>query len=115
MLLMVGQSFNKFSIFVQDIDGTGKLPPIVVVGNKCDLEEQRVVSQAEGEALSKSFGPSATFIEASAKANIGIDNVSIYITIQIHNKIFSYFISRYQLSGNMVLLTYRYTHTALNS
>ena len=89
--------------FVQDIDETGKLPPIVVVGNKCDLEEQRVVSQAEGEALSKSFGSSSTFIEASAKANIGIDNVSIYnITIQIQNKKISYFISRYQLSGNMM-------------
>ena len=50
----------------------------MVVGNKCDLEEQRVVSQAEGEALSKSFGPSSTFIEASAKANVGIDNVSTY-------------------------------------
>ena len=61
---------------VQDIDGSGKLPPIVVVGNKCDLEELRVVSQAEGEALSKSFGPSSAFMEASAKANIGIDNVS---------------------------------------
>ena len=60
----------------QDIDGSGKLPPIVVVGNKCDLEEQRVVTQAEGEALSKSFGPSSAFMEASAKANIGIDNVS---------------------------------------
>ena len=51
----------------------------MVVGNKCDLEEQRVVSQAEGEALSKSFGPSSAFMEASAKANIGIDNVSIHI------------------------------------
>ena len=66
----------------------------MVVGNKCDLEEQRVVSQAEGEALSKSFGPSAAFMEASAKANIGIDSVS---TLQIYsgNKIFSYFVSRF--------------------
>ena len=70
--------FLKNPHFVKDFDGTGKLPPIVVVGNKCDLEEQRVVSQAEGEALSKSFGPSSAFMEASAKANIGIDNVSTY-------------------------------------
>ena len=48
----------------------------MVVGNKCDMEEQRVVTQEEGEALSRSFGPSSTFMEASAKANIGIDNVS---------------------------------------
>ena len=69
--------FHKKSSFCQDTDGTGKLPPIVVVGNKCDLEEQRVVSQAEGEALSKSFGSSSTFIEASAKANIGIDSAAV--------------------------------------
>ena len=70
--------FHNTPCIVQDIDGSGKLPPIVVVGNKCDLEELRVVSQAEGEALSKSFGPSSAFMEASAKANIGIDNVSWY-------------------------------------
>ena len=69
-------SSSCIRICSQDIDGSGKLPPIVVVGNKCDLEEQRVVTQAEGEALSKSFGPSSAFMEASAKANIGIDNVS---------------------------------------
>ena len=28
----------------------------VVVGNKCDLEAQRAVSQAEGEAYAKSIG-----------------------------------------------------------
>ena len=75
---VVHSSYFTILCIVQDIDGSGKLPPIVVVGNKCDLEELRVVSQAEGEALSKSFGPSSAFMEASAKANIGIDNVSWY-------------------------------------
>ncbi len=37
----------------------------------------------------------------------------VLITIQNQNKIFSYFISRYQLSGNMMWLTYRHTHSLL--
>ena len=78
--------------FVQDFDGTGKLPPIVVVGNKCDLDTQRVVSLEEGEALSKSFGPSATFMEASAKANIGIDNVSTHTLQKCRRKIYNVFL-----------------------
>jgi small GTP-binding protein len=38
--------------------------PIVMVGNKCDLEEERVVSEEEGKELAKQWG--ALFIETSA-------------------------------------------------
>ena len=70
------ENVKKLFPIIQDIDGSGILPPIIVVGNKCDLEQQRVVSQEEGEGLARGFGRSSAFMEASAKANIGIDNVS---------------------------------------
>ena len=65
----------------QDPDNTGDLPPIVVVGNKCDMEDQRVVPTEEGENLAKTMGESAVFLESSAKANINIDNVSAGVHI----------------------------------
>uniref|UniRef100_A0A6B2LKT5 Uncharacterized protein n=1 Tax=Arcella intermedia TaxID=1963864 RepID=A0A6B2LKT5_9EUKA len=47
--------------------------PLVVVGNKCDLEDQREVSTETGEAFSNEYN--AKFIESSAKANIYINEI----------------------------------------
>ena len=45
--------------------------PIVLVGNKCDLEEKREISKEEGEDLAKKYGLS--FYETSNKNNINIE------------------------------------------
>lgn len=45
--------------------------PMVIVGNKADLETQREVTTAEGQALADSFG--AAFIETSAKDNKNVN------------------------------------------
>ncbi|KAK6495454.1 Ras GTPase [Arthrobotrys musiformis] len=45
--------------------------PLVVVGNKCDLETERQVSTQEGRSLADSFG--CPFKETSAKARINVD------------------------------------------
>jgi len=55
--------------------------PMVLVGNKCDLKDQRVITQFQGEELAKKF--SCTFIEASAKAKINVDNIFIDLVRQI--------------------------------
>jgi small GTP-binding protein len=39
--------------------------PIVIVGNKCDLESERVISEVEGINLASSWG--ASYIESSAE------------------------------------------------
>jgi len=41
------------------------------IGNKCDLEEKRVISQEEGKAFANSIG--AQFMETSAKTGYNID------------------------------------------
>jgi len=46
--------------------------PIVLCGNKCDLESDREVSKTEGEDLSKSFG-NIPFFETSALNRINVD------------------------------------------
>ena len=55
------------------------MPPIVVVGNKCDLENERNVTYEEGQELTKRLGETAVFLEASAKTNINVDEVFVLV------------------------------------
>lgn len=45
--------------------------PVIVVGNKCDLEVERAVSQQEGRELAQHFN--CKFIETSAKSRVNVD------------------------------------------
>ena len=49
--------------------------PMVLVGNKCDLEEERVVGKDQGLNLARQFN-NCSFMETSAKAKIGVNDVS---------------------------------------
>lgn len=44
--------------------------PIIVVGNKCDMKNDRAVSKEEGQSLADEFN--ASFLEVSAKDNFRI-------------------------------------------
>lgn len=48
-----------------------KKVPMLLVGNKCDLEEDRVVSKEEGQASAAQFA-CFNFVEVSAKGNMGV-------------------------------------------
>jgi GTPase KRas protein len=67
------QSFNEATVFrdqihrVKDADHV----PIVLTGNKCDLEDERQVTTQEATALSKSWN--VPFYEASALARINVE------------------------------------------
>jgi Ras-related protein Rap-1A len=49
--------------------------PMVLVGNKCDLEDERVVGKDQGIGLARSFN--CAFMETSAKAKINVNDVSM--------------------------------------
>eukprot|EP01098_Paradermamoeba_levis_P015004 TRINITY_DN7410_c0_g3_i2.p1 TRINITY_DN7410_c0_g3~~TRINITY_DN7410_c0_g3_i2.p1 ORF type:complete len:185 (+),score=41.00 TRINITY_DN7410_c0_g3_i2:129-683(+) len=55
--------------------------PMVLVGNKADLEEQRVIPTATGQNLAKEWG--CAFMEASAKTKLNIDEIFIHLLKQI--------------------------------
>lgn len=46
---------------------------MVLVGNKCDLEDERVVGTEVGQNLARSW--SSTFLETSAKQKINVNEV----------------------------------------
>nr|pir GTP-binding protein rab16 - rat [Rattus norvegicus] len=51
----------------------GTTPQVILVGNKCDLEDERVVSAEDGQRLAGDLG--FEFFEASAKENINVKQV----------------------------------------
>ena len=54
-------TFREQILRIKDVDQV----PMILVGNKCDLEEERDVTTAEGQDLAKTFG--CPFFETSAK------------------------------------------------
>ncbi len=50
---------------------------MVLVGNKCDLEDERVVGKDQGLNLARQFN-NCSFMETSAKAKIGVNDVRIF-------------------------------------
>lgn len=47
---------------------------MIVVGNKCDLEDERVVGKDQGQNLARMWG--CSFLETSAKAKVNVNEVS---------------------------------------
>eukprot|EP01121_Diplochlamys_sp_Union-15-3_P007377 TRINITY_DN1870_c0_g1_i4.p1 TRINITY_DN1870_c0_g1~~TRINITY_DN1870_c0_g1_i4.p1 ORF type:complete len:192 (-),score=43.53 TRINITY_DN1870_c0_g1_i4:105-680(-) len=63
---------------VKDTDSV----PMVLVGNKCDLSDQRVITTEQGEALARKFN--ASFLEASAKTKINVEQIFYDLIRQIN-------------------------------
>jgi len=56
--------------------------PMVLVGNKCDLVDQRVVSTEQGQQLANRFG-SCSFLESSAKTKTNVNEIFFDLIRQI--------------------------------
>lgn len=59
-----------FTIFLQ--------VPMILVGNKCDLEDERVVGKEQGQNLARQWNCCA-FLESSAKSKINVNEVSLML------------------------------------
>lgn len=49
---------------------------MILVGNKCDLEDERVVGKEQGQNLARQWNNCA-FLETSAKSKINVNEVSV--------------------------------------
>ena len=59
--------------------------PMVLVGNKCDLEDERAVGQDQGRGMARTFN--CTFLESSAKAKINVNEIFHDLVRKINNSI----------------------------
>jgi len=64
---------------VKDMDDV----PMVLVGNKCDLADQRVITTEQGEGLAKKFGNCA-FLESSAKTKVNVEQIFFDLIRQVN-------------------------------
>ncbi|CAO3630448.1 unnamed protein product [Mucor hiemalis] len=64
----------------------GENVPMVLVGNKCDLEDERMVSREQGMELSQQWG-GKPFYETSARFKINVDEVFYDLVRQINRQI----------------------------
>eukprot|EP00127_Corallochytrium_limacisporum_P003144 Clim_evm73s146 gene=Clim_evmTU73s146 len=74
------QDLREQILRVKDTDEV----PMCLVGNKCDLEDERVVSKDQGSNLAKQFN--CTFLESSAKSKINVNDIFYDLVRQINRK-----------------------------
>lgn len=67
---------------VKDTDRATSVP-MVLVGNKCDLEEDRTVPKERGIMLSRQWG-NAPYYETSARKRVNVDEVFFDLVRQIN-------------------------------
>jgi len=57
----------------------------ILVGNKCDMLDEKVVSTEEGQKLANEFG--VEFVEVSAKNNINVENCFISLAKSVKDRL----------------------------
>jgi len=79
------KSFDSIQKWLQEIDTfAGPSVTKLLVGNKCDLDSQRVIQTPKGEELAKSLG--IPFIETSAKTTKNVEEAFLRLTRNIRDK-----------------------------
>merc|ERR1712061_620949 len=75
------QDLREQILRVKDTDDV----PMVLVGNKCDLEDEREVGRDQGLNLARQFN-NCSFMETSAKAKIGVKDIFFDLVRQINRR-----------------------------
>ncbi|MBN3280512.1 RAB10 protein, partial [Polyodon spathula] len=79
-------SFENVVGWMKDVDANaGEDVDRVILGNKCDLEEKRIISKEKGEKLAWEHG--VRFFETSAKDNVNIEKAFLALVQDIMNKV----------------------------
>ncbi len=80
------ETFNHLNTWLEDArQHSNNNMTIMLIGNKCDLEQKRQVSTDEGEAFAKEHG--LVFLETSAKTAHNVDDAFVQTAQAIYEKI----------------------------
>jgi len=74
------QDLREQILRVKDMDDV----PMILVGNKCDLEDERVVGKDQGQTLARNWN--SAFLETSAKSKINVNEIFHDLVRQINRK-----------------------------
>lgn len=85
-LLLALQTFQACTEFYESIqaDSSKYNPLVVLVANKADIVEGRVVTKKQGKALAKQWN--IPYFEVSAKTGDGVTELAQYMTDQLVSK-----------------------------
>jgi GTPase KRas len=79
-------SFEEMQTFVSQIKRVkdSDSVPMVLLGNKCDLEDERQVSITEGKETAKSIG--CEFVETSARSGLNVESAYFLLVRKIRQQ-----------------------------
>ncbi|EGD81061.1 small GTP binding protein RAB8 [Salpingoeca rosetta] len=79
------KSFDNVKNWIKNIEeNASEDVELMLLGNKCDMEESRAVSKEQGEKLASDYG--IPFLETSAKANINVEEAFFQLARNIKKK-----------------------------
>lgn len=84
------ESFNNVRNWVRQVEAhTSDREKVesVLIGNKVDLADRKVIDSEDGKALAKEFG--MTFFEASARTGLNVQETFLHLTKKIKDKLSS--------------------------
>jgi len=79
------ETFEHIKNWKEEVESISGFIPNVLVGNKSDLIETRVISSEESNSLKQDIG-ACSFDETSAKSGTGVDNVFNRLTVEMNKK-----------------------------
>eukprot|EP00048_Salpingoeca_helianthica_P022354 m.17785 g.17785 ORF g.17785 m.17785 type:complete len:209 (+) comp7208_c1_seq1:69-695(+) len=79
------KSFDNIKTWIKNIEQhANEDVEKMILGNKCDMEDKRVITKEQGEKLAADYG--VKFMETSAKAKIGVEEAFMAIARAIKDK-----------------------------
>ncbi|KAI9297306.1 ras-domain-containing protein [Neoconidiobolus thromboides FSU 785] len=80
------RSFNNIRNWIRNIEQhASEGVDRILIGNKCDMTEKKVITTEQGQALADEFG--IRFVETSAKSNIGVEEAFFTLARDIKKRI----------------------------
>jgi small GTP-binding protein len=77
------KSYEGIKAWVEQIKNNGKTSiPALILGNKCDLEEDKVVQEKDGKDIAKTYG--MDFFETSSKTGYNVQESFLHLVEKVY-------------------------------